>query len=178
MIKKITIGLAVIIVVFLAIVSMQPSHFKVQRSIVINAPTKTIFPHINDFKKMNVWSPWLKYDPNCKIKYEGPAQGVGTSYSWVSEKHLGEGKMTILEVIPNEKIMTRLEFFKPYPGVNAVDFILKGDGKQTTVTWLMSGKCNFMNKAFGLFMSMDKMVGGEFEKGLAELKGIVEKTAK
>ena len=132
------------------------------------------FEQVNDFHKWEKWSPWAKLDPTMKVTYEGSASGVGAVYTWTGNDKVGEGKMTILESQPNERIVIRLEFLKPFPSTNTTEFTFKQDGASTAVTWTMSGQNNFISKAFQLFMNMDAMVGPDFEKGLADIKKIVE----
>ena len=174
MIKKILIGLAVIIVVLVVIIALQPSHYTVERSATMNAPAGAVFAQVNDFHRWNAWSPWAKLDPAMKQKFEGAPAGTGAVYTWAGNKDVGEGRMTITESHPGDLIKIKLEFIKPFAATNATDFAFKPQGNQTTVTWTMSGDKNFIAKAFGIFMNMDKMVGGDFEKGLAQLKLIVE----
>lgn len=176
--KIILIAIPIIVVIFLFIVAMQPSEYRVTRSIAITAPPAVIFPHVNELKKWAAWNPWEKIDPNMKLTYEGPESGTGAAYSWVGNKDVGEGRMTITESQPNTRIQFKLEFFKPMAGVSAAEFTFKPlDDHQTDVTWAMRGQNNFIGKAFCIFMNMDKMIGGQFEKGLADLKSVVE-TAK
>ncbi|MFT3868667.1 MAG: SRPBCC family protein [Nibricoccus sp.] len=172
--SKILIVVAVVVIVFLIVVALQPSRFRVERSLTINASPATIFPHINDLQKAAVWSPWLKMDPAVKIAYSGPASGVGASSSWVGNNKIGEGRQTIIESQPGELVRIKLEFFKPMAGVSTADFSLKPADGQTTVTWSIYGENNFISKAFCLFMRQDKMIGTPFEMGLANLKTLVE----
>jgi hypothetical protein len=124
------------------------------------------------------WNPWEKIDPNMKLTYEGPPAGVGASYAWVGNKDVGEGRMTITAARPHESVQFKLEFFKPMTGTSDAEFTFKPQGSQTEVTWSMTGKNNFIAKAFCLFVNMDRMIGGNFEKGLAELKTIAEAAPK
>src|SRR6266404_5700307 len=174
MIKKILIGLAVVLVVLVVVIALQPSHYRVERSATMNAPAGAVFAQVNDFHRWNAWSPWAKLDPAMKQKFEGAPAGTGAVYTWAGNKDVGEGRMTITESHPGDLIKIKLEFIKPFAATNATDFAFKPQGNQTTVTWTMSGDKNFIAKAFGIFMNMDKMVGGDFEKGLAQLKLIVE----
>ena len=174
MIKKILIGLAVVLVVLVLIIALQPSHYRVERSATMNAPAGAVFAQVNDFHRWNAWSPWAKLDPSMKQTFEGAPAGTGAVYTWAGNKDVGEGRMTITETHPNDLIKIKLEFMKPFAATNATDFTFKPQGNQTTVTWTMSGDKNFVAKAFSIFMNMDKMVGGDFEKGLAQLKLIVE----
>jgi hypothetical protein len=178
MIIKILIGLAVVIVVFLIVVAVQPSSYRVARSVVITAPADAVFPHMNDLRKWAVWNPWGKADPNMKLTYAGPASGVGANYSWAGNSEVGEGRATISESSPGEAVKYKMEFFKPMSGTSEMEFTFKPQGNQTEVTVTVTGKKSFMAKAFCLFMSMDKMIGGKFEKALAELRTIAEAPAK
>lgn len=178
MLKKILIGVGVVLVIFIVVVALQPSTYSVSRSQVINAPPAAVFPHVNELKKWAAWNPWEKLDPNMKMTYEGPEAGVGSSYSWVGNSDVGEGKMTITGSKPNESIQFKLEFFKPMAGVSDTEFKFKPQGDQTEVIWSMTGKNNFFAKAICLFMNMDKMIGGDFEKGLAQMKTVVEHASK
>jgi hypothetical protein len=170
----ILIALAVIIAVFVAIVAMQPSAFRVQRSATMSASPAAAFAQVNNFHNWDGWSPWAKIDPTMKQTYEGSPAGTGAIYTWLGNKQVGEGRMTITESRPNEFVRINLEFLRPFKASNVSEFVFKPDGHGTTVSWSMSGTKNFMFKAMGLFMSMDKMIGKDFEKGLASMKEIVE----
>ena len=113
-----------------------------------------------------------------KQTYEGAPAGTGAIYSWVGNKEVGEGRMTMTESRPSDLIRIKLEFFKPFAATNIAEFTFKPEGNQTAVTWSMTGENNFMAKAIHLFMNMDKMIGGQFEKGLAQIKSLVEAPAK
>lgn len=178
MLKTILIVLAVIVVVFVVVVAMQPSEFRVARSTTVSAPPGTVFAQVNDFHKWEAWNPWGKIDPAMKQTYEGAPAGVGAVYTWAGNNEVGEGRMTITESRPSDLIRVRLEFFKPLRATNTAEFTFKPEGNQTAVTWSMFGQNNFMAKAIHLFMNMDKMIGGQFEKGLASMKSIVESPAK
>jgi uncharacterized protein YndB with AHSA1/START domain len=174
MLKKILLGLVAVLVVLAAVIAMQPADFAITRSTTIDAPPATVFGQVNDFHKWEAWSPWAKMDPEMKTTYEGPAAGTGAMYSWVGDSKVGEGKMTIVESRPDELVKIRLEFLKPFAATNDTEFAFKPDGTGTHVTWTMSGKNGFVSKAFSLCMDMDKMVGGDFEKGLAQMKSASE----
>ena len=178
MLKKILLSLAVIIVIFVVVVAMQPSEFRVERSVVIAAPAPDIFPHANDLKKMHVWSPWKELDPNAEYTFAEPSAGVGATMSWAGSGQAGEGRQTIVESRANERVGIKLEFIKPFESVCSTAFDLKPEGNQTTVTWSMWGTNGFISKAFCLFMDQDRMIGEPFEKGLASLKATVEGAAK
>lgn len=174
MIKKIFLGLAGLLVVFLVIVAMQPSEFKITRAATMTAPPPAVFSLVNDFHRWEAWSPWAKLDPEMKQTYAGPPVGTGSVYSWAGNKQVGEGRMTLLESRASDLIRIQLEFLKPFAAVNLTEFAFQPSGNGTTVTWNMVGTNNFIAKAACLFMNMDKMVGGDFEKGLAQMKALVE----
>ena len=174
MLIKILIVLAILVVVFVVVVSLRPSEFRVERSVVMAAPPAVIFAQVNDLRQWQEFSPWAKMDPAAKNTFAGPAYGVGAGFEWAGNKQVGEGRMTIIESRPHELIRFRLDFVKPFAGTNTAEFTFKPKGDQTTVTWSMTGKNNFLFKAVGLFMDCDKMVGGQFEQGLASLKALVE----
>ena len=168
--------LAAIAAVFVLIVALRPAQFRITRSAAFTAPIAEVFAQVNDFHNWNAWSPWAKIDPAARNTYAGPESGVGASFSWSGNSKVGEGTMTVLESRPNELIRIKLEFRRPFKAINTAEFTFKPDGQRTVVTWAMFGRSNFMSKAFGLIMNMDRMVGGEFEKGLANMKTVVEKT--
>jgi len=138
------------------------------------AAPSTVFDQVNDLHKWEAWSPWAKMDPNAKSSYEGPAAGMGAKMSWDGNMKVGAGNMTIIESRPNQWIRFQLVFLKPLAATNLAEFTFQPQGDQTLVSWTMSGKNNFMSKVMSLFMNCDKMVGGQFEQGLAQLKAIVE----
>jgi hypothetical protein len=174
MFKKILIGLLILVVVIIAIVAIQPSEFRISRSATIAASPDTLFAQVNDFRNWNAWSPWAKMDPNAKNTFEGPASGPGAIFRWSGNNQVGEGSMTIVESRPSELIQIQLDFLKPFKATSMGEFTFKPEGNQTVVTWSMAGRNGFMGKACSLVMNCDKMVGGEFEKGLANIKSIVE----
>ena len=137
LLKIILITIPAIIVIFLIIAAMQPSEYRVARSLAIAAPPDAIFPHVNELKQWEAWNPWGKIDPNMKLTYEGPAAGVGAAYSWVGNNEVGSGRMTITESRPNELVKFKLEFYKPMAGVSDAEFTFKPQGNQTEVTWAM-----------------------------------------
>lgn len=178
MLKKILIGIALIVVAFIVIVATRPADFRVARSITILAPPEVVFAQVNDFHKWDAWSPWAKLDPAAKNIFEGPTSGTGAAFAWAGNNEVGEGRMIITESRPNELIQINLAFLKPFKATNTAEFTFKPEGDRTMVTWSMFGKNNFISKAVGLFMDCDKMVGGQFEQGLAQMKSIAESAAK
>jgi uncharacterized protein YndB with AHSA1/START domain len=178
MLKIILVSLAVVIVLFLIVVALQPKEFHVARSANMSAPPSAVFAQVNDFHKWAAWNPWGKIDPAMKQNYDGAPAGVGAVYTWAGNNEVGEGRMTIVESRPSELIRIKMEFFKPFAGMSTAEFSFRPEKEQTVVTWSMAGENNFMAKAVHLFMNMDKMIGGQFEKGLADMKAIVEAPAK
>ena len=178
MLKKILIVLAIIIVIFVVVVALQPADYRVVRTATMAAPQPAVFEQVNDLHKWEAWSPWAKLDPGMKLTYEGPPAGTGAIYHWSGNSKVGEGRMTVTESRPSDLIRIKLDFIKPFASTADTEFQFKPEANQTAVTWSMSGKKNFMSKAFGIFVSMDKMIGGDFEKGLTQLKSLVEAAAK
>lgn len=174
MLNLILILVAIAVIIFILAVAKQPSEFCITRMNTISAPASAVFAQVNDLQKWEAWSPWAKLDPNATNAFEGPASGTGAGMSWSGNNKVGAGKMTITESSPNDFIRFKLEFLKPFKATNTAEFTFKPDGNQTTVTWSMTGTNNFMGKAMGLIMNCDKMVGGQFEQGLAAMKSVVE----
>ena len=174
MLDIILILVAIAVIIFIIVAAMQPSDFRITRTGTITAPASSVFAQVNDLHKWDPWSPWAKLDPDAKNTFEGSASGVGAIMRWVGNNKVGQGSMTIMESRPDEFISFKLEFLKPFKATNTSEFSFTNENDQTTVTWSMYGKNNFMGKAIGLIMSCEKMVGGQFEKGLAALKSVVE----
>lgn len=178
MLKKIGFAVVALIVALVAVISFQPDTFAVERSTVVAAPLEVVYPYANDFKQWDRFSPWNKLDPAIKKEFGGPATGVGSWYTWVGNDDVGSGKMTILESSPTVGAKYKLEFFAPFAATNESGLLISADGANTRITWTMSGKSNFMSKAFGLVMDMDAMIGKDFAEGLATLKTLAEADAK
>ena len=178
MLKKILIGVPVVLLLvvalFASVVAMQPDEFKITRSATMGAPPEKVFEQVNDFHKWNGWSPWLALDPEAKNTFAGPTEGKGAKFAWNGNDKVGEGHMTILDSQPNELVSIDLVFVRPMEDQALTEFTFQPVGDQTNITWTMSGKHNFMSKAMCMFMNMDKMLGGDFEKGLAKMKQVVE----
>jgi Polyketide cyclase / dehydrase and lipid transport len=175
MFRKILIALGLALLALLITISLQPDEFRIARSTSIASPAAPVFRHLNDFRAWQAWSPWAKLDPNCKNTYSGAPEGVGAAMAWEGNNQVGKGSMLIEEVLTAEKLRIKLVFEKPMAATNEAIFSLRADGNGgTAVEWAMTGKNNFMGKAFGLFVDVDKMVGADFENGLANLKALVE----
>lgn len=176
---KIVVGVVLLgALVLVALVLTRPDRFHIERSATIAAPGERIFPHIADFRQWTAWSPWEKIDPQLQRSYDGPSSGVGAGYRWTGNREIGEGAMTITEATPPRKVGIALEFIKPFRASNTATFTLAPDGAGTRVTWAMDGTNTLPGKLIGLFMSMDRMIGGQFEQGLASLKDVVERESR
>lgn len=169
------IAIVLVITVLLLYAARKPDTFRVQRSIGIMAPPERIFQHINDLTKWGAWSPWEKMDPAMKKTAGGAPQGKGALYEWEGNNQVGKGRMEILESIPPSKILIKLDFLKPFEAHNRAEFTLAAQEGSTTVTWAMYGPQPYMAKVMGLFLNCEKMVGPQFEIGLANLKMLAEK---
>lgn len=177
MLLDIVIVVAAVILALLIVIARQPADFRVTRSIAVGAPASVVFPHVNDLPLWAEWSPWAKMDPEAKVTYPGTRAGVGAVHEWTGPK-TGAGRMTVVESRAPERVRFRLEFFKPFKATNAAEFTFTPQDGGTLITWTMTGKNDFMGKAFGLFVNCDKMIGGQFEQGLADLKVVTEAEAK
>ena len=167
-------GLALVVLLLIVVIALRPADFRIERSATMAAPATTIFPLVNDLHQWESWSPWAKLDPAMKLTFDGPPSGTGSTYHWVGNKQVGEGRMTILESRPSDFLRIRLEFLKPFQATNTTEFTFQPEAGLTRVTWTMTGVNNFILKAFGLFMNMDKLIGRDFEKGLASMKIVAE----
>lgn len=178
MLIKILIVLALLVVILAIVIATRPDEFRVVRAATISAPVPVVFEQVNNLSHWNSFSPWAKLDPNAKYSLEGPVSGTGAIFRWEGNNQVGAGVMTITESRPNELVVFKLEFLKPFVGTNTVEFAFKSEGEQTVVSWTMYGKNNFMSKAMGLVMNCEKMCGDQFEKGLANLKNVSEAAAR
>lgn len=177
MLKKIAIALVVLIAAVLILATRQPDTFRVERSVVINAPAEKVVAHIADFREWQRWSPFEKLDPAMKKTHSGAAKGKGAVYAWQGNMKAGAGRMEIVEASASQ-VTINLDFLKPLPAHNVAEFTLERQGAGATkVTWSMHGPNQFIGKVICVFISMDKMVGNDFEDGLAKLKSIAEAKA-
>jgi hypothetical protein len=178
MFKTIAIIAAIAIVLFivtaLVLASGKPDTFRVQRQITIHAPPEKIFPLINDYKNWGAWSPWEKKDPAMKRSFSGAAAGKGSAYAWES-KEVGVGDMLITESVPSSLVRIDLNFSKPFETHNKVVLSIQPQAGGSTVSWEMVGPAPLLSKVMQVFFSMDKMVGKDFEAGLAAMKTAAEK---
>jgi len=175
MLKKIAIVIVIAVLAVLGLVATQPDSYSVTRTIAIKAPPEKIMPLISDFHNWPQWSPWEKLDPNLKRTFSGAPQDLGAVYAWEGNKDVGSGRMQITSLTPLSKVGIKLEFFTPMASLAQTDFVLQQQGDMTNVTWTMSGKSGFATRLMTVFTSLDKMIGPDFEKGLAQLKAVAEK---
>jgi hypothetical protein len=181
MLVKILIGVASVLALFVAVVATRPSAYRVERKLEVVAPGDRVFGVLNDlhqFAGVLVFfgSPFEKRAPMMQKTFEGPSAGVGQSFAWSGNSDVGQGKMTIEESVPSQKVSMKLEFVKPMASTATYAITLAGTPTGSLVTWSMEGNHNFIGKAFGMFMDMDKMIGSDIEKGLTQLKTVAEVT--
>jgi hypothetical protein len=179
MVLTIFIGVAVVLVLFVAVVATRPSAYHVERKFEVAVPPDLVFGVLNDLRQFAgvlvlFGSPWEKSDPNMQKSLAGPAAGVGQSYAWNSNKEAGTGKMTIEASVPGRKVGIKLEYLKPMKSTATLALTLASSPTGSLVAWSMDGNHNFLGKAIGMFMDMDKMLGADIEKGLVQLKTVAE----
>jgi len=174
---SIGIGILVLIIAAIAYIATRPTDFRIQRSAQLSAPADVVHSIINDLHRWGQWSPYDKRDPNMKKTYEGPSAGPGAIYIWNGNKQVGEGRLTIVESKPGQLVSMRLEFSRPFKCNNHVNFKIDPSDGGTRVSWIMDGKNNFMGKFMSVIMDMDKMVGSDFEQGLANLNTVAQAEA-
>lgn len=175
MLKKILITIVVLVALVLAYAATRPDTFSVQRSATIKAPPDKVYALINDFHRWGEWSPWEKLDPAMKRTFSGTPAGVGTIYEWNGNDKVGAGRMEITGAAPASKVDIKLDFIKPFEGHNVTEFTLTPQGDSTQVNWNMHGPAPFITKLMSVFVSMDAMIGKDFETGLANMKAAAEK---
>ena len=175
MLKTIGIVVVVLIAAILAFAATKPDTFRVQRGATIKAPPEKIFPLLNDFQRWEAWSPWEKKDPAMKRTFSAVSSGKGAQYAWEGNREVGQGRMEIAESVPPSSLAIKLDFLKPFEAHNRVEFTLEPKGEATNVTWAMQGDTPYLAKIVHVFLNMDKLVGNDFEAGLANLKTVAEK---
>jgi uncharacterized protein YndB with AHSA1/START domain len=173
-IKLVLLGVVAAVGALLIYAATRPDSFRVERSVIVNAPPDRVFAQIEDFRKWAVWSPWEKLDPALRRTHSGAAAGKGAIYEWAGNDKVGSGRMEIIEAVPGVKLGIRLDFLQPFEAHNTAEFSLQSRGDATRVTWAMFGPNPYMAKLVQVFMSMDAMVGRDFETGLANLKAVAE----
>jgi uncharacterized protein YndB with AHSA1/START domain len=177
--SEILLVIAAVIVIALAavflIAATKPDTFRIERAATIPAPPETVFALINDFHQWRSWSPWEDRDPELKRTYSGSASGKGAVYAWEGNRNVGSGRMEIMESAAPSKIVIKLDFIKPFEGHNTAEFTLAGGANATAVNWVMTGPSIFFSKVMQVFISFDRMIGKDFETGLANLNKLAEK---
>jgi uncharacterized protein YndB with AHSA1/START domain len=174
MLAKIAIAVAVIVVGLVVVVALQPKDYRVSRSATIAAPAPVVFAQVNDFHKWAAWSPWATVDAAMKQSFEGAPAGPGAAYTWSGNREVGEGRMTIVESRPPELVRVKLDFDKPLKGTSMAEFAFRSEGDRTVVTWSMTGEKSFVAKAIHLVFGVERLIGQQFEKGLAAMKTAAE----
>jgi hypothetical protein len=174
MVKVLATIVVSLVVAILVYAATRPDTFRVQRSVSINAPPQTIFGLINDLRRFNTWNPFTQKDPHVKGVYSGPSDGTGAAYAFSGNKHVGEGSVEIAASFPSSKVAMKLDMIRPFEAHNIVEFTLEPNGHSTKVTWAMHGPSPYLAKLMSVFVSMDNMIGKEFEAGLAGLKTAAE----
>jgi hypothetical protein len=174
MITWILLSLLAIVAVLAIVIATRPSAYTVTRSATLTAPAPVVFSAVNDFRNWEAWSPWAKRDPDMETTYSGPESGTGAEYAWKGNTDVGSGRMTIRDSRPNEHIAIELEFKEPFASVSDTSFRFTTVPDGTEVTWSMSGTNGFAAKAFSLFMNVEKMIGKDFEQGLAQMAVVVK----
>jgi uncharacterized protein YndB with AHSA1/START domain len=174
MLKIISLAVVAVVGGFLIYAATRPDSFRVERTATINAPPERIFPLINDFQRWGAWSPFEKKDPGMKRTMSGVPSGKGAVYEWDGNKEIGQGRMEIVESVPPSRVTLTLDFTRPFEAHNIVDFTLEPRGNSTQVTWAIHGPSPFISKVMGIVFNVDKMIGKDFEAGLAALKTVSE----
>ena len=169
---------AVLILLLVGFIALQPSEYSLERSATIDAPIDVLFAQVDDLRRWEDWSPWAEGNPVWETTYEGPDRGEGASFAWDGDSETGSGRMTITESRPHEYVEIELEFFEPFESTSTTAFsFTESDEGKTYVTWSMWGDNTFMSKAFGLFFDIEDMVGGDYERGLANLDEVARAAA-
>jgi hypothetical protein len=174
MLKYIGVAVALVAIALVIMAAARPSSFHVERSITIAAAPEKIDALVADFHNWDQWSPWAKLDPSMRQSFSGAAAGPGAVYEWQGNSKVGKGRMQILAVQPSLTSI-QLDFLSPFKSHNKTNFIVQPQGGATRVTWTMDGNNNFTSQVMSLFVSMDRMIGGDFERGLANLKTAAER---
>jgi Polyketide cyclase / dehydrase and lipid transport len=174
MLKTVAVVVVVAVIAILIFVAMKPATYHVERSTTIAATPDKISPLLDDFHNWNQWSPWAKLDPNMRVTYSGASAGPGAVYEWEGNSKVGKGRMEILAAEPTLTSI-KLDFFSPVASHNQTNFVLEPQGSATRVTWMMDGPNTFASKLMSVFVSMDKMIGKDFDTGLNQLKSAAEK---
>jgi uncharacterized protein YndB with AHSA1/START domain len=175
MVKVIAMVVVVLVAGVLLFAATRPDTFRIERKATIKAPPERVFALINDFQRWGAWSPWEHKDPAMRRTFGAATGGSGAVYAWEGTKEVGQGRMEIAESVAPSRVAIKLDFVKPFEAHNIVEFALEAGGEATNVTWSMTGNTRYLAKIIHLFIDMDRMVGKDFEAGLANLKAVAEK---
>lgn len=178
MLKILSVLAAIVVVVVAGVLiyaATKPDSFRVERTATIKAPPGKVYAEIANLRGWSAWSPYEKKDPGMERAFSGAESGKGAVYAWDGNKDVGQGRMEIVEATPPSKIAIKLDFIKPIEGHNMAEFTLVPAGDNTTVTWAMYGPSPYVAKVMGTLFDLDKMIGNDFEAGLATLKTVAEK---
>jgi uncharacterized protein YndB with AHSA1/START domain len=147
--------------------------FKAVRSVTIDAPAEKVYPLLADPREWKRWTVWNQRDPSMAITYTGPLSGAGAAWEWKSKSE-GDGKMTFTAAEPNRRVAYDL-FVPDFGTTSTGDLLLVPEGGGTRVTWTINGNMGSNPLMRWLALFMDRMVGPDFEAGLANLKALAEK---
>ncbi|MDO9112984.1 MAG: SRPBCC family protein [Polaromonas sp.] len=168
------LGLVVLAIAVVAVIALQrPDTFRVSRSTSIAAPAEKIFPLVNDVRAFNTWNPYALKAPEMKGSYSGPFIGPGAHYDFESKKS-GSGSFEIVQAVAPSQVQMRLDMTAPFKTQNVITFTMVPLGAATQTTWAMEGPASFLSKFMGVIFNMDKMIGTDFDAGLAKLKARAE----
>jgi hypothetical protein len=176
--KKFAVAIVLVLLGLAALIASRPAEFEVARSRVVAASPEVAYAYVNDLSRWQAWSPWETLDPTMTKEVSSPSGGVGATYHWSGNKDVGEGRMTITDCRTPQSVTIRLEFIKPWAATYTTRLAFEPSSAGTKVTWTMRGRNGFLSKAFGLFMDMGKMVGADFERGLANLDTVTAAAGK
>lgn len=174
MVKRIALVVVVLVAALLIYAATLPDAFHVQRSISIKAPPEKIFAILSDFHLSESWSPYEKKDPAMKRTFSGTAKGKGAVYEFAGNQEVGKGRLLITDTIPPSKVTIALDMVEPFEAHNVIEYSLQPKGDATDVTWALDGHCPYIGKVMGIFINKDRMIGKDFETGLANLKAVAE----
>lgn len=167
---------AILAAMILGFAAFKPATFRYQRSLLIKAPAEKIFAILVDLHHWKTWSPYEKMDPAMKQTHSGAETGKGAVYEWDGNNKVGQGRMEIMEITEPTRIIMKLDFFRPFKAQNIAEFLLEPKDAATKVTWAMYGPSPYMARVMSFFINCDKIVGKQFDEGLANLARVINKS--
>ena len=175
--KKLFYWLLFIIALVLIISLFLPTQFQVERSAMISQPKTRVFEYLKLLKNQEIYSVWWKADPGMKKSYTGTDGQPGFISSWNSKnKDVGSGQQKIIAIQDGQRIDTELKFFEPFEATNqAFLSTAEVDQNNTRVSWGISGNMPYPTNFMSIFINMEETLGNDLEKGLKNLKRILEK---